>query len=99
MYICVNCSQTWSVLFSCSSGSQRGGRDPPLVISDTFLKFRYFFVGVENRMVCQFKIIHILPFLAGFYLTAMTTNSTNPKKAQLLTPEITSDTEMCVRFW
>ncbi|XP_058498690.1 MAM and LDL-receptor class A domain-containing protein 2 isoform X1 [Solea solea] len=31
----------------------------------------------------------------GFYMSAMVTN----KVAQLLTPEISSDTEMCVRFW
>ncbi|XP_071348966.1 MAM and LDL-receptor class A domain-containing protein 2 isoform X2 [Trachinotus anak] len=35
----------------------------------------------------------------GFYVTVMTTNSTQNEIAQLITPEFTSATEMCVRFW
>lgn len=35
----------------------------------------------------------------GFYMTVMIANSTQTEVAQLLTPEIHSSTEMCVRFW
>ncbi|KAG7228996.1 hypothetical protein INR49_013229 [Caranx melampygus] len=35
----------------------------------------------------------------GFYVTVMTTNSTMTETAELITPEFTSATEMCVRFW
>ncbi|XP_074507832.1 MAM and LDL-receptor class A domain-containing protein 1 [Sebastes fasciatus] len=35
----------------------------------------------------------------GFYMTVMTSNSTQTEEAQLLTPEITSSKEICVRFW
>ncbi|CAJ1072730.1 MAM and LDL-receptor class A domain-containing protein 2 [Xyrichtys novacula] len=35
----------------------------------------------------------------GFYMTVMESNSTQIEVAQLLTPPLTSDSEMCVRFW
>ncbi|XP_069366962.1 MAM and LDL-receptor class A domain-containing protein 2 [Paralichthys olivaceus] len=35
----------------------------------------------------------------GFYVTVMKKNDTHTEVAQLLTPEFTSATEMCVRFW
>ncbi|KAK1879509.1 MAM and LDL-receptor class A domain containing protein 1 [Dissostichus eleginoides] len=35
----------------------------------------------------------------GFYMTVMTSNSTQAEVAQLLTPEFLSATEICVRFW
>nr|XP_033506790.1 MAM and LDL-receptor class A domain-containing protein 1 [Epinephelus lanceolatus] len=35
----------------------------------------------------------------GFYMTVMMSNSTETEVAQLLTPEVTSATEICVRFW
>lgn len=35
----------------------------------------------------------------GFYATVVTTNSTQTITAELITPEFTSATEMCVRFW
>lgn len=40
----------------------------------------------------------VTPFPVGFYVTVMI-NSTQTEVAQLLTPEVTSATEMCVRFW
>ncbi|XP_063741754.1 MAM and LDL-receptor class A domain-containing protein 1 [Eleginops maclovinus] len=35
----------------------------------------------------------------GFYVTVMTSNSTQSEEAQLLTPEFPSAPEKCVRFW
>ncbi|XP_028283475.1 MAM and LDL-receptor class A domain-containing protein 2 [Parambassis ranga] len=35
----------------------------------------------------------------GFYMTVLTSNSTQTEVAQLLTPEFTSATEICVHFW
>ncbi|KAM9349890.1 apical endosomal glycoprotein [Symphorus nematophorus] len=35
----------------------------------------------------------------SFYMAVMPSNSTQSEVAQLLTPELTSATEMCVRFW
>ncbi|XP_038573588.1 MAM and LDL-receptor class A domain-containing protein 1 [Micropterus salmoides] len=35
----------------------------------------------------------------GYYMTVMISNSTQNEVAQLLTPEITSAAELCVRFW
>ncbi|XP_047444387.1 MAM and LDL-receptor class A domain-containing protein 2 isoform X2 [Mugil cephalus] len=35
----------------------------------------------------------------GFYMNDLISNSTQPEEAQLLSPELRSDTEMCVRFW
>ncbi|XP_070701014.1 MAM and LDL-receptor class A domain-containing protein 1 [Pempheris klunzingeri] len=35
----------------------------------------------------------------GFYMTTMISNLTQNEVAQLLTPELPSDTQICVRFW
>ena len=52
-----------------------------------------------NLAITAFEATLTLSFAVGFYMTVMTSNSTQPEVAQLLTPELTSATEMCVRFW
>ncbi|XP_039670520.1 MAM and LDL-receptor class A domain-containing protein 1 [Perca fluviatilis] len=46
-----------------------------------------------------YKVDHTYGTENGFYMTVMISNSTRTEEAQLLTPEFTSATEMCVRFW
>lgn len=38
-------------------------------------------------------------FAVGFYVTVMISNATQSETAQLLTPILTSATEICLRFW
>lgn len=50
-----------------------------------------------NREHYKHLLFSFLP--VGFYMTVLKSNSTQNEVAQLLTPEFTSATEMCFRFW
>ncbi|XP_044077011.1 MAM and LDL-receptor class A domain-containing protein 1 isoform X2 [Siniperca chuatsi] len=47
----------------------------------------------------MYQVDHTYGTENGFYMTVMISNSTQNEVAQLLTPEFTSATEICVRFW
>ncbi|XP_072220292.1 MAM and LDL-receptor class A domain-containing protein 1 [Leuresthes tenuis] len=53
----------------------------------------------ERRKGTKNHVDHTYGTENGFYMTVTTSNSLDSEVAELLTPEFTSATEMCIRFW
>ncbi|KAM6919231.1 apical endosomal glycoprotein [Xenentodon cancila] len=53
----------------------------------------------DRRQGTKHHVDHTYGTENGFYMAVMSSNSTPPEVAELLTPEFTSAAEMCVRFW